>query len=148
MDAGVGNGPLPLEQMFVLFGQAAKGAPLDRVVLRILDPSLDLALVTGHGGPGREDDRTVVLSELLELGVEPGVIKVRIDHPRLEVVDHDGGGNAPEGSEGVFQLPDEVLGGLPWGGLGLAFTGWLRTRRNRWERRRLPSTRIQALAGS
>ena len=29
-----------------------------------------------------------MLCELLELGVEPGVVKVRIDHPRLEVVDH------------------------------------------------------------
>ncbi len=107
------NGPLPLEQMLVLFGQAAKGASLDRVVLRILDPSLDLALVTGHSGPGREDDRTVMLCELLELGVEPRVIKVRIDDPRLEVVDHDGGGNGSEGSEGVFEVPDEVLGRLP-----------------------------------
>ena len=79
--------------------------------------------MTGHGGPGREDDRTVVLSELLELGVEPGVIKVRIDHPRLEVVDHDGGGNAPEGSEGVFEAPDEVLGRLPRGGFGVALAG-------------------------
>jgi len=123
VDAGVGNGPLPLEQMLVLFGQAAKRASLDRVVLRILDPSLDLGLVTGHGGPGREDDRTVVLRQLLELGVEPGVIKVGIDHPRLEVVDHDGGGNAPEGSEGVFEVPDEVLGRLPRCGLGVALAG-------------------------
>lgn len=55
--------------------------------------------------------------------VEPRVVKVRIDHPRLEVVDHNGGGDAPEGAEGVFQAPDKMFGGLPGGGLGVALAG-------------------------
>jgi hypothetical protein len=76
--------------------------------------------VTSHGGPGSEDGCTVVLCELVKLRVGPGIIKVRIDNPRIQVVDQEGCGIAPEESESVFPVPDEVLGRMPLGGLGVA----------------------------
>jgi transposase-like protein len=49
--------------------------------------------------------------------------EVIVDYVPRHIIDHDGGGNAPEGSEGVFEAPDEVLGRLPRGGLGVALAG-------------------------
>jgi len=64
---------------------------------------------------GLEDHHAVALCELLELGI------VRLS--TIKVFTDNGGRDAPEGPEGVFQAPDEVLSSLPRGGLGITLEG-------------------------
>lgn len=72
MDAGAGNELLPVAEILVLLGKASEGAPVDRVVLGIIDPSFNPLLVPGFGGAGGKDAGAVVMGDLLNPGVQSG----------------------------------------------------------------------------
>ena len=64
-------------------------------------PGLDLGLVAGLSGPGRDDRHPVVRGHLLIGGVDVGLVAMGPGHPRAEVVAHHDGGDGPEELEGV-----------------------------------------------
>lgn len=123
VNAGVGDGGLPMGEENILLGEARKLAAPERVLLYVVDPALDLALVPGHRGLGGREERLVVPAKLEQLGIEVRIIPIRLDDSGLEVVDDHAQRHAAKVSECVFQTPDERLGGLSPDGLGVALAG-------------------------
>jgi hypothetical protein len=121
VDAGVGHGAFPLGQEVVLRGQTRKAPARDGIVLHILHPRLDLALVPGHFRFRGQDRRAVVPGKILQFGVQFGVEPVGLNHPSLQVVDHHRGRHPAEMPEGIFQRADKSLGGLPPHRFAVAF---------------------------
>src|SRR5665213_783030 len=120
VDAGVGDRALPLGQKLVLLGKAREGPALEGVILDVLDARLDLALMPGHGGLGRGEDRPVMAAELDQLGIEIRVEPVGLEHGGLQIIDDRARRHAAKMPERVFQAPDEGLGRLPPDHLGVA----------------------------
>ena len=83
VDAGVGDCALPLGEKLVLLAKAREGAALEGVILVVFDARLDLALMPGHGGLGRGQDRPVMPAELDQLGIEIRVEPVGLEHGGL-----------------------------------------------------------------
>ena len=113
MNARVRHAAFPLRKKQVLRRQTRKAPALERVVLAILDPGLDLAFVARHRRSGRQHHRAVVAAELLHLRVEFGIIPVGPRDGRPQVVDDQRAGNPAEVTKRIFQTPDEALGRLP-----------------------------------
>ena len=90
-----------------------KAPALERVVLHILHARFDLPFVPGHCRLGRQDHRAVMAGELLQLGIEFRIVPVRMQHPRLQIVDDHRRRHPAKVPERVFQAPDEALGRLP-----------------------------------
>ncbi|HUY88365.1 MAG TPA: hypothetical protein VMV10_06500 [Pirellulales bacterium] len=109
MNPRVGDGRFPMFQESLLFVEAGERAAFQGVVFDVLDSRLDLPLVPGHVGPGRQDQRAVVPAERLHLRREFGIEPVGMRDGRLQVVDHQRLGRAAKMSEGVLQATDEIF---------------------------------------
>lgn len=123
MNAGVGDGALPVCQKLVLLAQAPELAAPECVFLHVVDARLHLALVPGHGGLGGGKDRPVMAAELDQLGVEIGIEPVGPQDGGLQVVDDQPRGHAAKVPECVFQTPHKRVRGLAPDNLGVAFAG-------------------------
>lgn len=76
---------------------------LERVLLNVIDATLHLPLVSGHARFGRQKHATVVVGKGLHLRMQFGIEPVRMQHRRLEIVEHDPPGHAAEVPERVLQ---------------------------------------------
>jgi hypothetical protein len=100
-------------------GQTCEGPPLERVGLRVGDLAFDLPLVPGRVRPGGQNDRSVVLRECLELGVQLAARSgshrlCRPGKPAIEIVAFASGGLAPVfrtgfGLGGCLHVPRDGL---------------------------------------
>jgi hypothetical protein len=68
----------PVPEELVLFRQAGERASPQCVVLDVLHAAFDLSLVTRRVGPGRQESRAVVRGKGLQLGMDLGIVPVRL----------------------------------------------------------------------
>lgn len=78
VDPSVGDMTLPIPQVRVLIGQARERSPFERVVLGVANPALDLALVTGHPNPRRQDHRPIVARKRTDLRRQLRIEPIRL----------------------------------------------------------------------
>ena len=97
-----------------LVAEAGEDPPRDD-----LHRGLDLRLIPWFSRPGRQDDRAVVLRELLVRLLQPRLVPARDDDAALQLVGHQGGGDAPKEREGPLVARDPVRHLLGAGGLGV-----------------------------
>ncbi len=122
MNAGIGHTVFPLQQKLVLFGQTLEQPSLERVVLHIFDPGLDLAFVAWRIGLGGQNDRLIMLGKRQDLGIKLRIEPVGLGDRRPQIINDGGVGHAPKITKRIFQTPDEVLGGLLPDRFAIAFT--------------------------
>ena len=70
VDPRVGDRRFPLSEVFVLFVEAVKRTPFERIVLGVLHARLDLAFVSRHVRFGGQNYYAVMLAERFNLWVE------------------------------------------------------------------------------
>src|SRR5205809_4121668 len=76
--------------------------------LRDLHGDFDLRLVPGLRRPRREDDRAVVLREFVVGPLEAWLVAARHDDAALELIGHDGPGDAADELEGALVARDPI----------------------------------------
>ena len=120
VNASVGHGFLPMSEMHILGAQPIELLAGQAVVLNIFDPSLDLSLVAGHGGLGRQDHRAIVFAEGNHLGIEFGLEPIDLLDGGPQVIDDQRAGDSAKMPERALNAPNEVLGSLAPEDLGVA----------------------------
>lgn len=100
---------LPRDEERVLFGERVELTTLDRILLCVIDSTLDCALVSRGVRPCRQDDGAVVASEGLELRVEDRIEPIGDGYACLQIVDHQSGRDATERMERVLDRSQERL---------------------------------------
>ena len=86
MNAGVGDGCLPVEQVIVLLLQAAELMAFQRVLLNVIDTPFHLAFVARCPWFRRQQHGSIVLTETTQLGIQIGIVPVGFQNGRFEVV--------------------------------------------------------------
>lgn len=79
--------------------EAREAAAGPEAVAHVRDGALDARLVLGVKRARRVDDRAMMLGELAVRAVEPGVVQVRFEHARLQVVADPRARASPEEAE-------------------------------------------------
>ena len=82
--------------------------PRQNPALRHLDTDLDLGFVAGLGGPGRNDDRVVVLRPVAVGALDARFVAARDRDARAQLVRHAHGWDAAEGLDGLRVARDPV----------------------------------------
>ena len=109
VDPRVGNIRFPTMQVFVLRRKRLELMTAERVLLHIVDPAFDLALVTRRSHASRNERAAIVLAELDDLRIQFRIVPVGGFDRAFGIVKYDPFRNTTESPECVLQRTNEIL---------------------------------------
>ncbi|MFH1975481.1 MAG: hypothetical protein ABIJ52_07960 [Pseudomonadota bacterium] len=105
------------------FLQPGKRPAFEGIVLYILDPTLDLALVPWRVGFCVKNDASIMPGELHHFRIEIGIEPVGVLHRGLQIINHKGLRDTTEMPADILYGADEILRGLPEDRFRIALAG-------------------------
>ena len=132
---------LPPSKEVILFHEAREDAPLEGVGLHVGHAPFRLPLVSRRSRSRRQHHRPVVAAEGGEFRINLRIEPIRLQHRRLQVVDHDRSRHPAEVFEGVLKALQKAVGRLMENRLAVAFA---RVRQHHPQHVRPPAFPIRA----